>query len=120
MNVYPGARIDHSEDHVSVYGDDGLILAVKRGGGGQLVDMSEALGGSGKYDLSPIPKNARVYKLTADNKIAKDEKAAERLPVAKELVKKFGKVPCIASLKKDGYQFDGDSVALEAEKVLEG
>ncbi len=120
-NKYPGSRIDHSEDHVTVYDQDGnLVVAVKRGGGGQLVDQSATLGAVDKYDLSPLPKNARIHKLSADGKICKDDKASERAPVAQWLADKYGKVPCIETLKKAGFDFDGDSVVLPVEKVSKG
>lgn len=111
-NKYPGCHIDHSEDHLNVYDQEGnLQVAIKRGGGGALVDLGEQLGAADKHDVSPIPKNTRVYKLTADNKIQLDEKHAERRLVAKALAGEFGgKVPCIKSLKDKGYEFDGESV----------
>lgn len=116
-NKYPGCRIDHSEDHLNVYDQEGnLKVAIKRGGGGALVDLGEQLGAADKHDVSPIPKNARVYKLTAENKIQLDEKHADRRPVAKALAEQFGKVPCIKTLKEKGFEFAGESVEHEEFK----
>nr|BFD59648.1 hypothetical protein CKG001_17550 [Bdellovibrio sp. CKG001] len=117
-NKYPKARVEHNEDQLNVYAQDGsLLVALKRGGGGALVDVGEQLGAKDKHDMSPLPKNARVHKLTVDGKIALDEEHADRKPVAVALADLFGgKVPCIPSLKKKGYEFDGDSL-LPSEKT---
>lgn len=113
-NKYPKARVEHNEDQLNVYAQDGtLLVALKRGGGGALVDVGEQLGAKDKHDMSPLPKNARVHKLTVDGKIALDELHAERRPEARAIADQFGgKVPCIPSLKKKGYEFDGDSLVM--------
>lgn len=118
-NKYPGARVDFSEDHVSVYDQDGnLLVAVRRGGGGVLVDQSKELGARYEHDLSPIPKNSRVFKLNAEGRIELDEKHAERKPIALGLASLYqGRVPSIAQLKNAGYEFDGDSVAVQQQQA---
>jgi hypothetical protein len=110
-NKFPGARVEFSEENLNVYSSAGaLLVSLSRGGGGVLVDQGKMLGALYEHCLAPIPKNARVHKLTADNKIALDELHAERTLVAKELTSIYGMVPSIAALKKSGCEFEGDTV----------
>lgn len=114
-NKYPTATIDHSDNHLRVISAKGEILvSIKRGGGGVLVDCQNEDFARDPHDLSPLPKNTRVYKLTADHSFAKDELATEREPVAKRLFETYGKVPSIDECKKLKLELDyRDQVVLK-------
>ena len=117
MNKYPGGRVQSSESSMDVFSQDGQhLLALRKNGAGQWVDESETLGASERFDLSPIPRDARVYKV-ADGKIKRDEKADER-EAAREKFKSGVKILSIEELEKMGHRFDqkGDSVG-EAPKA---
>lgn len=107
-NKYPGGRVDFSENHLDAYDKDGTLrVALRIGGGGVLLDKGDELGASDKHDLAPIPKNARVHKLTKDGKITLDEKAAERKQAVEKLVS-GGKIHSIAEYKEAGAEVDAE------------
>lgn len=63
-NKYPKGRVEASEAHLSVYDSKGeLRVAMQKDGHGRLICVSEEMGALDRHDLSPIPKDARVYKL---------------------------------------------------------
>lgn len=99
-NKYPNGRIDSSEDKLDVYCSDGVHrVALRRGGDGQMKDLSAEMGAVDCHDLSPIPKNSRAHKLHADGKIGLDELAESRFSVA-DKIKVQNKVLSIAEYKK--------------------
>jgi hypothetical protein len=99
-NKYPNATIDHGDNHLRVvYAKGEVLVSIKRGGGGVILDCQKEDFARDPHDLSPIPKNARVYKLTGEHTIEKDELAAEREPIAKKLAETYGKVPSLVECK---------------------
>lgn len=101
-NKYPTARVESGENHISVISKEGeLLVSVKRGGGGVIIDSQKNDGAKYAHDMSPIPRNTRVWKLTTAHEVEKDEEAAERLPTAKMFEEELGFVPSIEQCKKD-------------------
>lgn len=100
-NKFFGKRVDFTGSEISVWDQDGTLLcAIGRDGAGNLIDKKDMLGAKFAWNQSPIQKTARVYK--ADIKtgaIILDELHAERIPVAKELVEKYGYVPAEGEIK---------------------
>lgn len=105
-NVYPGGRVDFTEDRLDAYDADGIHrVALRRGGNGQIIDTSAEVGAFDSHDLAPIPKNARVHKLYADGKIGYSEEYKERWENAKQL-RVGGKVLSIKAYESNGVLFD--------------
>lgn len=105
MNKYPKGSVDYNDDRLDVKDAQGRhCVALRKDGAGGLADWSEKLGCAHKHDLSPIPKDARLYKVK-DGKIAFDEKAEER----KKLLEQFmedGRVLSCEDLSSKGLKFD--------------
>lgn len=116
-NKYPGAHVQVTEGAIDVYSGDGEhLIAIRKNGFGQWSDESEAFGCPERHDLSPIPRDARIYK-EKDGKIVFDELHEKR----REKRQKFlddGKILSIAELSKLGHRFDdkGDHVSGPEEK----
>ena len=104
MNKYPGAIVTHSENQLDVLSSEGLLVALRRNGHGMIIDAGAECGASDKHDVSPIPKDARVFKLYADGSVKKSEEAAERLVSAKKLAVD-GKILSISEYQAKGYKF---------------
>lgn len=108
-NKYPGGVVQQGESFLDVYNVAGEhAVALRKNGAGQWVDESEKYGCVDKHDLSPIPKDARVYKVI-DSKVAHDDLAQERIEKRKELVRD-GKI-----LSIDEYKVEATALA-KAEK----
>jgi len=100
MNKYPSCRVSFDDTKLDVISKDGEhLIAMRKNGAGQVVDVSEELGLSERHDLSEIPRDCRFMKLGKDSKISKDEMHDERKPHAEKLVGKHGKVLSCAELK---------------------
>lgn len=99
MNKYPQGRVSASDSAMDVYDSEGVhCVALRKDGGGNLVDRSEELGCKDRHDLSPIPKDARLYKLDPKSGyIVKDEKFDER----KDKVKSFMVGSKVGACKED-------------------
>lgn len=109
-NKYPAAKVAFTETSLDVTSADGeLLVALRIGGGGALLDKGEELGARDRHDLAPIPKNARVHKLFACGKIGKDEHAEAREKCSKAMAVD-GKVWSIEEYKAKKIKFDGDSI----------
>lgn len=114
-NKYPGGLVLHDENSINVFCNRGIHrVAIRKNGHGQLVCVSEEHGLKDAHSLDPIPKNARVWKLYANGKIAPSEEAKERLEVAKKIMVD-GRIPSIAELKKLGAGFDMQNNLLGAQ-----
>lgn len=100
-NKYPGCAVSYSESSIQVIGSEGLLVALAKNGAGQWVDVGEELGALHKHDLSPIPKDARAFKLYADGKIKLAEEGKERLEARKKYIEKYGHVPSIEKIEAD-------------------
>ncbi|KYG65263.1 hypothetical protein AZI87_11960 [Bdellovibrio bacteriovorus] len=107
-NKYPNGKVDASDDRLDVYCADGVHrVALRKGGDGVIRDKSNELGAIDKHDLSPIPKNTRVYKLHADGRIGLDEEASARIEASRELVQADNRILSIEEYKKmAGYTVD--------------
>jgi hypothetical protein len=106
MNKYPDAHITMSDDALDVYDADGEHrLAMRKNGAGQWVCVSEEMGASDAHDLSPLPKNARRFKLYSNGNIGKSEEYVERSQVAAKLMIE-NKVLSIKEYEKRGQTFD--------------
>lgn len=108
MNKYPGAKIERSESSLKAYSRKGdLLVAVEKNGQGIIVDAQKEHGAQDALCLSPIPKNARAFKLHKDGSIGQAEES-ERRAMRHKLASKFGgKVPAISEI----------AAAIEAGKV---
>lgn len=77
-NKYPGGHVDLRDDSLDVYdSEDEHCVALRKDGSGSLKDASKELGCRHQHDLSPIPKDARLYKMK-DGVLSKDELYEER------------------------------------------
>lgn len=77
-NKYPGGRIDMRDDALDAYDADGEhCVAIRKDGSGSMKCMSKELGARHEHDLSPLPKDARLYKMK-DGVLAKDDLYEER------------------------------------------
>jgi hypothetical protein len=77
-NKYPGGHVDMRDDSLDVYDAEGEHrVALRKDGSGSLRDASRELGALDQHDLSPLPKDARLYKIK-DGVLAKDELYEER------------------------------------------
>lgn len=101
-NKYPECRVEASSSSISVRDEQGeLVVLLQKSAHGAFEDVSEEYGASDKFDLSPIPKEARIHKLGKDGKIGKDELHEERVKSSKEILEYYGKIPSIEQLRKD-------------------
>ncbi len=103
INKYPGGQVKASGDSIDVYSKDGAHrVALRKNGAGQWQCESETMGCSDRHDLSPIPKDSRIFKLCKTGKVIRSEEADERQSVADELAAHecggSGKVPSIQEL----------------------
>lgn len=90
-NKYPSARVSMDDDKLDVYSQDGEhLVALRKNGSGQWVDCQHELGARDAFCLSPIPKEARAWKLFKDGKVGKAEEYEERIKVGLSLEKEFG------------------------------
>lgn len=107
-NQFPGGRVESSENHVDAYDADGnLRVSVRKTGAGQIIDAGHDTGATDAFCLSPIPKNARVFKLFPDGRVGLSEESQARKAVAAEIAVE-GKVLSIEAYKKAGVSFDHD------------
>lgn len=125
-NKYPGGRIEFGDDYLDVYDADGAHrVSLHKNGAGQLVCRSEQLGCVDKHDLSPIPKESRLWKvgkkdvLDKEGKkvgeleaVVKDEKYDQRLESVKKYLKDGKVCSCeeITALSKGEIRFDDKQV----------
>lgn len=107
MNRWPGCQVQSSDSSINVYDKKGEhVVAMVKNGAGSWVDKSEELGLKGRFDLSPIPKDARVHKVK-NGKISRDERADEREKMREEFLDKNGRVMSCEELSHEdiGYSF---------------
>lgn len=108
-NKYPKGQVRFSDDSLDVYSASGEhVIAMRKNGASQMVDVSAEYGLRDSHDLAPIPKDARVHKLV-DGKIGLDEKHEERSKSREEfLCPKHGDrvMSCDEASKKHGFSFD--------------
>lgn len=85
---YHGFLVIPQASGVDVFRKNGEHMLCVRDG----VDLSPELGCSHRFDLSPIPKVTRLFKVVGE-KIVQDELHAERLELRKNFVSYDGHVP---------------------------
>lgn len=100
-NKYPTSRITVTGHSMSVHSERGELLVElqKDCHGGFSCNQKES-GARDAFCLSPIPKNARAFKLYADGRIGTAEEYEKRIICGIELAKKDGRVPSIQELKE--------------------
>lgn len=85
-NKYPGGEVYSDENSIDAYDAKGVHrVALRKNGHGQLLDVSAQLGLPDVFDLSPIPKETRAFKLFADGSCKPSEEYAERIEKAFEI-----------------------------------
>lgn len=100
-NKYPEGHVEGDDDRIDAYDAKGVHrVALRKNGAGQLLDKSEEFGLPDRFDLSPIPKESRVWKLK-DGKCVPDELASQRRVSAKKLADQDGKVPSIKEIEDE-------------------
>lgn len=107
LNKYPDGSVECSDDRLDVYDSKGRhCVALRRDGAGGLQDKSGEFGLPHVHDMSPIPKDARLFKMR-DGKLAKDEKFEQRSKVVLDFVED-GRVLSCEQLADKGMRFDRD------------
>lgn len=105
-NKYPKARVMHSDQGLDVISSDNeLLLALRKNGAGQVIDAQALMGARDAHDLSPLPKDARAYKLFKDGHIGQAEEYSSRVAFAAEIAVK-DRVPSCEELSAAGWEFD--------------
>lgn len=104
-NKYPKCQVKGSDDSIDVMGPEGEhLLALRKNGAGQMLDQSAVLGCSDVFDLSPLPRAARLFKIK-DGKISKDEDYESRMKAKDEFLADMKILSC-EEAKALGYEFD--------------
>ncbi len=86
-NKYPGAEVNASANAIDVRVAGKHKIAMRSNAHGQLVDVSEEQGCEDRFDLSPIPRDSRVWKIDKKSgHVVRDEKAEERARLAKNFM----------------------------------
>lgn len=108
MNKIPGSRVQMSDSSFDVFDANGEhVVALRKNGAGQWMDVSEEEGLSGRHCLAPIPKDSRVHKINEAGHVSLDEKHEERKKLRMQfLCDKGQKVLSCAELSKRGWEFD--------------
>lgn len=93
-NKYPGGRVDVSESALNVFNSDGQhCVSLRKDGAGGLVCVSKEMGCLHEHDLSPIPKDARLWKMDkVSGAIVRDEKHKERSALVEKFMDEEGRV----------------------------
>ena len=101
-NKYPEGHVEGDDDRIDAYDAKGVHrVALRKNGAGQLLDKSEEYGLPDRFDLSPIPKESRVWKLYPDGKCRLSEEHVARKKAARELADQDGKVPSIKEIEDE-------------------
>lgn len=78
-NKYPDCIVRSTDSSLDVHAQDGThVIALRTNAHGQMIDMHEEYGTEEKFDLSPIPKESRAFKLYANGMIGKSEEHEDR------------------------------------------
>lgn len=119
-NKYPGHIVLAKEDSLDVYSLSGEHkVALRKDGSGNLICQSAEHGASDCHDLSPIPKNARAWRLADDGSIEPVKEFEARKKVGETLSKEFGgKVPSLEELEAKGYEFEKDGSLPHKRSVI--
>jgi len=104
LNKYPGGSVDSDgETYLRAYDSEGKLRVVLALAAGSVVDRSKMVGAKDCHDLSPIPKDTRVF-CDLMHGIERHREADAREEVARALAKKFeGRVPSVEELCGDAF-----------------
>ena len=104
MNKYPGGMVDSDADtYLRAYDADGNLRVVLADGAGSVQDRSRLCGAMDQHDLSPIPKDCRVYCDRTEG-IELHSEAKARMEVARAVAAAHnGKVPSVEELCGDSF-----------------
>ena len=111
LNRYPGCSVQSSESSFNVFDAKGIhIIAIEKNGAGQWVDRSREYGLSGEWSLAPIPRDARVHKLSKSGDIVLDERHEERKTKRSQFLDNSNRVQSCEELSAKGWEFskEGD------------
>lgn len=97
-NKYPGHIVQDNGSNISVHAEAEnapmkLVMQVKLVASGAYECAQKESGAKEALDMSPIVRDARVFKLMKDGSIGRDELADEREKLAARYMKEFGKIP---------------------------
>lgn len=107
-NKYPGGQVMISDTALDVFDSAGVHrVAMRKNGAGGWTDVGEQVGATDSHDLSPIPKDARVYKHYASNKVQLSEEAKARTEAASKMAV-GGKILSIEEYQALGMSFHQD------------
>jgi hypothetical protein len=100
-NKYPGAQVHSSESAIDVYHQGEHVVSVRKDANGHWNCAKDDVGARDKFDLAPIPKDARAFKLYANGKVGPSEEFKEREEKQLEYLAVYGKVPSNAELEAE-------------------
>lgn len=108
MNKYPGGVVDSDgEMYLRAYDASGRLRVVLANAAGSCVDRGAMSGAMDKHDLSPIPKDCRVW-CDRVNGLEQHQEAKARLEIAMEVAENFdGRVPSVEEIC--GADFNGSN-----------
>lgn len=106
-NRYPKGHVDMREGSLDVFDAKGEHrVALRVDGSGSLKCVSEELGLPDRHCQAPIPKDARLYKMSKEGKLVKDELYESRAKGLGEfLCEDDLKVLSCEELKASGMEF---------------
>lgn len=108
LNKYPGGSVECSDDRLDAYDSKGRhCVALRRDGAGGLQDRSSEFGLPHCHDMSPIPKESRLYKFK-EGKIQPDEKFEERSKMVSDFVVDGRVLSCEQLRLEKSMSFDRD------------
>lgn len=98
-NKYPECLVQASGSSISVIGEGNeLLCELRKGAHGAYEDVQHEVGARDAFDLSPIPKESRLWKLDKEGNVRRDELHDERKEKVKEILK-GDKVPSIKEIE---------------------
>lgn len=104
MNKYPGGSVDSDgETYLRAFDAAGKLRVVLGHGAGSVRDNSKLAGALDCHDLSPIPKDCRVFCDRAEG-VERHQEADARSEVAVALAEQFGgKVPSVEEMLGENF-----------------
>lgn len=104
LNKYPGGSVDSDgETYLRAFDNKGKLRVALALAAGSVVDKSKMVGAKDVHDLSPIPKDTRVFCDMVQG-LERHKEADAREEVASALAEKFdGRVPSVEELCGDNF-----------------
>lgn len=104
-NKFPGGRVADSETSIDAYDKKGVHqVALRKNGAGQWIDKSAEMGAAGAFDLSPIPRDARVHAMKGEGRGLHDD--AEKRKSKRSKFEEGNKILSMKELEEKGWRFD--------------